>query len=291
MAWATRAGEWTILLTTTQHWWDEINTARNEMCKLLCPSAIITWTQLWHGVRRVVSTMAIMMTSAWWRHQMETFSALLALCAVNTPVTGELPSQRPVSRSFDVFFDLQLNKRLSKLSWGWWFETSSPLLWRHCNGTEPIFSLIVKHVEWDRWHWNGTLFWRNFRHRVHLSYGQVSAQPVKWKFRQNNISILVLKSYQKRSECHHLRDIFMKSCLFSLSWTTTGVLTHPHPHPHQFGILIKISQKCVPNGPINNNLALVQIMAWHRIGDKPLFESMLTWFTGAYMRNYGRWVN
>ena len=39
---------------------------------------------------------------SWWRHQMETFSALLALCAGNLPVTGESPSQRPVTRSFDV---------------------------------------------------------------------------------------------------------------------------------------------------------------------------------------------
>ena len=37
---------------------------------------------------------------------METFSALLALCAGNSPVTGEFPSQWPVTRSFDVFFDL-----------------------------------------------------------------------------------------------------------------------------------------------------------------------------------------
>ena len=59
---------------------------------------------------------------------METFSALLAICAGNSPVTGEFPAQRPVTRSFDVFFDL--NKRLSKHSWGWWFETP---LWRHCN--------------------------------------------------------------------------------------------------------------------------------------------------------------
>ena len=41
--------------------------------------------------------------------------------------------QRPVTRSFDVFFDLRLNKRLSKQSWGWWFETPSRSLWRHCN--------------------------------------------------------------------------------------------------------------------------------------------------------------
>ena len=41
-------------------------------------------------------------TSAWWCHQMETSSALLALCAGNSPVTGEFPTQRPVTRRFDV---------------------------------------------------------------------------------------------------------------------------------------------------------------------------------------------
>ena len=64
---------------------------------------------------------------------METFSALLAICAGNSPVTGEFPAQRPVTRSFDVLFDLRLNKRLSKQSWGWWFETQSRPLWRHYN--------------------------------------------------------------------------------------------------------------------------------------------------------------
>ena len=53
---------------------------------------------------------------AWWRHQMETFSALLAICAGNSPVPGEFPAQRPVTQSFDVFFDLRPNKRLSKQS-------------------------------------------------------------------------------------------------------------------------------------------------------------------------------
>ena len=64
---------------------------------------------------------------------MGTFSALLALCAGNSPVADEFPSQRPMTRRFDVFFDLRLNKRLSKRSWGWWFETPSRLLWPHCN--------------------------------------------------------------------------------------------------------------------------------------------------------------
>ena len=49
----------------------------------------------------------------WWRHQMETFSALLALCAGNSPVPGEFPTLRPVTPRFDVFF---------------WRP-----LWRHCN--------------------------------------------------------------------------------------------------------------------------------------------------------------
>ena len=53
----------------------------------------------------------INVVSTWWRHQMKTFSALLALWAGYSPVTGELPSQRPVTRSFDIFFDLCLNKR------------------------------------------------------------------------------------------------------------------------------------------------------------------------------------
>ena len=69
----------------------------------------------------------------WWRHQMETYPALLAIYAGNSPATGEFPTQRPVTRSFDVFFDLSLNKRLSKQWRGWWFETHSRSLWRHCS--------------------------------------------------------------------------------------------------------------------------------------------------------------
>ena len=78
----------------------------------------------------------------WWRHQMETFSALLALCAGNSLVSGEFPAQRPVTRSFDVFFDLRPNKRLSKQSWGWWFETLLSPLWCHRNGSHAIIWTI-----------------------------------------------------------------------------------------------------------------------------------------------------
>ena len=68
---------------------------------------------------------------------METFSALLAFCAGNSSVTGEFPTKRPVTRSFDVFFDLRLNRQLSKQQRRWWFETLPRSLWRHCNGIRP----------------------------------------------------------------------------------------------------------------------------------------------------------
>ena len=70
---------------------------------------------------------------SWWRRQMKTFSALLALCEWNPPITGDFPSHRPVTRSFDILFDLRLNKRLHKQSRRWWFETPSCSFWRHCN--------------------------------------------------------------------------------------------------------------------------------------------------------------
>ena len=82
---------------------------------------------------------------------METFSALLAICAGNSPAPSEFPAQRPVTRSFDAFFDLRLNKRLSKQSWGWWFETPSrSLQWRH---NEFLFSAGVSSINIRKQRW------------------------------------------------------------------------------------------------------------------------------------------
>ena len=93
-----------------------------DLCKIY--KRLVNW-EISYGQTRYNET--------WWRHQMETFSVLLALCAGNSSVTGEFFAQKPVTRSFDVFFDLRLNKHLSKQSWGWWLETPYCLLWRHCN--------------------------------------------------------------------------------------------------------------------------------------------------------------
>ena len=77
---------------------------------------------------------------------METFPALLALCAGNSPATGEFPSHRPVTQSFDGSFSCALNKRLYNQSWDWWFETPSRSLWRHCNVAPTGARKSVGHI-------------------------------------------------------------------------------------------------------------------------------------------------
>ena len=87
----------------------------DKYCSVCCIS--ITWV----GVTKPVSSISL----SWWRHRMETLSASLARCGWNPSVSGGFPSQRPVTRSFDVFFDLRMNKRLNKHSRLHWFETPS----------------------------------------------------------------------------------------------------------------------------------------------------------------------
>ena len=81
--------------------------------------ASLCLTSPWHST-------SLMMTSS-----NGSISVLLVLCAGNPPVTGGFPLQRPVTRSFGEFFDLRLNKRLSKQSGRRWFDTPSRSLWRH----------------------------------------------------------------------------------------------------------------------------------------------------------------
>ena len=59
---------------------------------------------------------------------MEAISALQAICTGNSPVSGEFPAQRLVTRSVDVFFDLRLNKRLSKQWYGEVWDAIAPIM-------------------------------------------------------------------------------------------------------------------------------------------------------------------
>ena len=124
-------------LNTTVYIMDDI------VCYIKCcyrPYSRISWTLVvaFHAVFIRDANLAITLPAVTvkyhddvikWKH----FSALLALYAGNSPVTGEFPSQRPVTRIVDVFFDLRLNIRLSKQSRPRWFETPSRSLWRYCN--------------------------------------------------------------------------------------------------------------------------------------------------------------
>ena len=78
---------------------------------------------------------------SWWRHQMEAFSALPAICAENSPVPGEFPVQRPLTRSFDIFFDLRLNKRLRN-------NREAGDLRRYCAHHDVIEMCVFVLVDW-----------------------------------------------------------------------------------------------------------------------------------------------
>ena len=95
---STDTSSWQRTVTTTSTsrlvWKKSMNTARRKRWSRSCRSI---GGINWNTSKQV---------SAWWRHQ--TFSALLALCAGNSPVTGEFPTQRPVTWSFDVFFHLRI---------------------------------------------------------------------------------------------------------------------------------------------------------------------------------------
>ena len=70
---------------------------------------------------------------AWWCHKMGTLSTLVIFCEGNPPVNSGFPSQKLVTRDFDVFFHLRRNKRLNIQSRRLWFETPLRSLWRHWN--------------------------------------------------------------------------------------------------------------------------------------------------------------
>ena len=87
-------------------------------------------------LRQQRQSVVIMMTSS----NGNIFRVTGPLCGEFTG-PGEFPAQRPVTRSFDVFFDLRLNQRLSKQPRGWWFETPAWSLWRHRNVN--VYTVIV----------------------------------------------------------------------------------------------------------------------------------------------------
>ena len=125
--------QWT--LRNKLHW----NFNQNKKCiwKYCLPNGC----HFVQGVNELIQNTRLMMTSS----NGNIFRVTGLLCG---EFTGEFPTQRPVTRSFDVFFDLRMNKSLSKQSWGWWSETPSSSLWRHRNAAThcqlvPLFDVLL----------------------------------------------------------------------------------------------------------------------------------------------------
>ena len=96
-------------------------------------SYLVLLCLVWPKINHSHTCFSIMMTSS----NGNIFRVTGPLCGEFTG-PGEFPAQGPVTRSFNVFFDLRLNRRLSKQPWGWWFETPVWSLWRHRNDTSNI---------------------------------------------------------------------------------------------------------------------------------------------------------
>ena len=96
---------------------------------------LVVWIWYYNTVQQLfIPLLNYLSGESWWSHQMEISSALLVLCKGNhqSPVDPCPPPQRPVTRNFDVLFDLRIKRRLSKQSKRWWIETPFRSLWRHC---------------------------------------------------------------------------------------------------------------------------------------------------------------
>ena len=182
-------------------WLHTVTGCRYVYTALKCSMNHITQHTLkrtkWHSdIYRIPEKFVFFFLLTWWRHQMETFSALLAICAGNSSVTGEFPAQRPVTRSFDIVFHMRLNERLSKQSWDWCFETPSRSICTTASRQINALKRLTKFL--------------NERSRILVYKSFISSNfnycPVTWMFcgRRN---VIKLEKLQERA----LRFVFMDS--------------------------------------------------------------------------------
>ena len=157
------------------------------------------------------------------------------------------PSKRPVTWNFDVFFDLRLNKRLRKQCKRWWFGTSSPSLWRHCNGMKRTECTIYASASDQHWTYRTIL---NEREAIFFQHNKGNQFLLLWS--RTGVGLLKLRS------------------LFSL-WRKKIILPkYQLYHLHHINSLRQSNIYASVNLP-----SLVQIMACRLVGAKSLPEPML----------------
>ena len=151
-------------------------------------------------------------------------SALLVLCEGTPLVISEFLSQMPVTRTFDIFFDLRLTKRLSKQSRRWLYKTLSRSLWRHCIAEKLLWFrlpyallLIHKLLDWNqaspdipKQEPNTKLnFGYTFRTIRHVWYHFNSMGVEDWQLaRKVLLSKIKKRDIQRLSLCHNITLVF-----------------------------------------------------------------------------------
>ena len=138
---------------------------------------------------------------------------------------GEFPTQRPVTRSFDVFFDLCLNKRLSKQPWGWWFETLSWSLWRQCNAIDSSHQGVEYAIKMGR----SGLCAIVVNISVHCRKKRMSKGVYRYRTLDPVVKIEMNKT--KTTICQTLPEFIhglIRGLSLGLSLTHTHTLTHFH---------------------------------------------------------------
>ena len=163
---------------------------------------------------------------SWWSHQMETFSALLVNCAGNSPVTGEFPHKRQWrGASMFSLICAWINGLVNNREAG--------DLRRH--PAHYDVSVMSFHISMEG---NALVIWNQMQLITYLVCAYQQNMIAHWQFPLNTLS-------PRQNGRYLISDIF--KCIFM---------------NENFCILIRISLKFVRKGPIDNTLALVQVMAW-----------------------------
>ena len=135
---------------------------------------------------------------------------------------GEFPAQRPVTQSCDVFFDLRLNKRLSKQPWGRWFETPPWSLWRQCNESRTFGMCSTQHLRKVMFTRRGTC-WTNCRLNIivlwRVSYFEMNLSKFVSVYRIENWSSLVHVMSSRDNRCLTTDATIPRRHMASLSQT------------------------------------------------------------------------
>ena len=142
--------------------------------------------------------------------------------AGNSPV-GEFPAQRPVTRRFDVFFDLRLNKRFSKQPWGWWFETPSWSLWRQCNDITHYCTQYIFEVRTSTSNSRTTPIARCVKH----SFSEIKMKTETFPFRQNAFESVV---------CNMAAILFSSRCVNCPRSQAESTSVHFEGSPFEFSL-------------------------------------------------------